>query len=131
MLVLITYDVNTEDAAGRKRLRQIAKKCVDYGQRVQNSVFECLLDAGQCRSLQAKLLSIMDPEKDSLRFYYLGNQYEKKVEHFGCKNTYRPALFTLQWAFLAAFSKAFVTLAKDGQGKLCIFAVAPPTGSVD
>lgn len=63
MLVLITYDVNTEDAAGRKRLRQIAKKCVDYGQRVQNSVFECLLDAAQCRSLQAKLLAIMDPEK--------------------------------------------------------------------
>ena len=90
MLVLITYDVNTEDAAGRKRLRQIAKKCVDYGQRVQNSVFECLLDAGQCRSLQAKLISIMDSEKDSLRFYYLGNQYKKKVEHFGCKNTYLP-----------------------------------------
>ena len=90
MLVLITYDVNTEDAAGRKRLRQIAKKCVDYGQRVQNSVFECLLDAAQCRSLQAKLLAIMDPEKDSLRFYYLGNQYEKKIEHFGCKNTYSP-----------------------------------------
>ena len=90
MLVLITYDVNTEDAAGRKRLRQIAKKCVDYGQRVQNSVFECLLDAAQCRSLQAKLLAIMDPEKDSLRFYYLGNQYEKKIDHFGCKNAYSP-----------------------------------------
>ena len=90
MLVLITYDVNTEDAAGRKRLRQIAKKCVDYGQRVQNSVFECLLDAGQCRRLQAQLLSIMDPEKDSLRFYYLGKQYEKKVEHFGTKSTYLP-----------------------------------------
>ena len=90
MLVLITYDVNTEDAAGRKRLRQIAKKCVDYGQRVQNSVFECILDAAQCRSLQAKLVSIMDKEKDSLRFYYLGNQYAKKVEHFGCKNTYLP-----------------------------------------
>lgn len=90
MLVLITYDVNTNDAAGRKRLRQIAKKCVDYGQRVQNSVFECLLDTGQCRSLQAKLLAIMDPEKDSLRFYYLGNHYEKKVEHFGCKSTYQP-----------------------------------------
>lgn len=90
MLVLITYDVNTEDAAGRKRLRQIAKKCTDYGQRVQNSVFECLLDAAQCRSLQAKLLTIMNSEKDSLRFYYLGNQYEKKVEHFGCKNTYLP-----------------------------------------
>ena len=90
MLVLITYDVNTGDAAGRKRLRKIAKKCVDYGQRVQNSVFECLLDSAQCLSLQAKLVSIMDPEKDSLRFYYLGSQYEKKVEHFGCKNTYLP-----------------------------------------
>ena len=90
MLVLITYDVSTEDAAGRKRLRQIAKKCVDYGQRVQNSVFECLPDAEQSRSLQAKLLKIMDPEKDSLRFYYLGNKYENKVEHFGCKQTYLP-----------------------------------------
>ena len=90
MLVLITYDVNTADAAGRKRLRQIAKKCVDYGQRVQNSVFECLLDAGQCRRLQAALLDLIDPEKDSLRFYYLGKQYEKKVEHFGAKNTYQP-----------------------------------------
>lgn len=90
MLVLITYDVNTEDAAGRRRLRQIAKKCVDYGQRVQNSVFECLLDTAQCRTLQAKLLAIMDGEKDSLRFYYLGRQYEKKVEHFGCKKTYLP-----------------------------------------
>ena len=90
MLVLITYDVNTEDAAGRKRLRQIAKKCVDYGQRVQNSVFECILDAAQCRSLQAKLVSIMDKEKDSLRFYYLGKKYENKIEHFGCKQTYLP-----------------------------------------
>lgn len=90
MLVLITYDVNTEDAAGRKRLRLIAKQCVNYGQRVQNSVFECLLDAGQCRSLQAKLVSIMDPKRDSLRFYYLGNKFEKKVEHFGCKNSYNP-----------------------------------------
>lgn len=90
MLVLITYDVNTEDAEGRKRLRKIAKKCVDYGQRVQNSVFECKLDAAQCRSLQAKLVSMIDPEKDSLRFYYLGNHYQSKVEHFGCKHTYMP-----------------------------------------
>lgn len=90
MLVLITYDVNTENAAGRRRLRQIAKQCVNYGQRVQNSVFECLLDAAQCKSLQAKLCSIMDMEKDSLRFYYLGNAYEKKIEHFGCKETYLP-----------------------------------------
>ena len=90
MMVLITYDVNTEDAAGRKRLRQIAKQCVNYGQRVQNSVFECMLDPAQCKLLLAKLLSIMDPDKDSLRFYYLGSRYEKKIEHFGCKQTYLP-----------------------------------------
>ena len=90
MLVLITYDVNTEDAAGRKRLRQIAKQCVNYGQRMQCSVFECLLDAAQCRSLQAKLCKIMDPQKDSLRFYYLGNHYENKIEHFGAKISYSP-----------------------------------------
>ncbi|MCD8322181.1 MAG: CRISPR-associated endonuclease Cas2 [Oscillospiraceae bacterium] len=90
MLVLITYDVNTEDAAGRKRLRQIAKQCVNYGQRVQNSVFECLLDAAQCRTLQAKLCGIMDTERDSLRFYYLGNQYKTKIEHFGRDTAYSP-----------------------------------------
>lgn len=90
MLVLITYDVNTEDAAGRRRLRQIAKQCINYGQRVQNSVFECLLDAAQSRMLQAKLCKIMDPERDSLRFYYLGNRYENKVEHFGLKPSYDP-----------------------------------------
>ena len=90
MLVLITYDVNTEDAAGRKRLRQIARQCVNYGQRVQNSVFECLVDPAQCRLLQAKLCQIMDPEKDSLRFYYLGDRYEKKIEHFGARTTYLP-----------------------------------------
>lgn len=90
MLVVITYDVNTETAAGRKRLRQIAKQCVNYGQRVQNSVFECLLDAAQCRMLQAKLVSIMDEELDSLRFYYLGNQYEQKIQHFGRNAVYQP-----------------------------------------
>ena len=90
MLVLITYDVNTSDAAGRGRLRRIAKQCVNYGQRVQNSVFECLLDAAQCKLLQAKLLDIMDADKDSLRFYYLGNRYENKMEHFGCRQTYLP-----------------------------------------
>lgn len=90
MLVLITYDVNTEDSSGRKRLRQIARQCVNYGQRVQNSVFECLLDAAQCRSLQAKLCKIMDPEKDSLRFYYLGDRYKNKIEHFGTKASYDP-----------------------------------------
>lgn len=90
MMVLITYDVNTEDAQGRKRLRQIAKQCVNYGQRVQSSVFECVLDAAQCRTLQHKLVQIMDQEKDSLRFYYLGNQYQAKIEHFGAKQTYEP-----------------------------------------
>ena len=90
LLVLITYDVNPEDAAGRRRLRQIAKQCVNYGQRVQCSVFECLLDIAQCRVLQAKLCSIMDPQKDSLRFYYIGNRYENKIEHFGAKTTYMP-----------------------------------------
>lgn len=90
VLVLITYDVNTEDAAGRRRLRLIAKQCVNFGQRVQNSVFECLLDAGQAKALQSKLVALMDSEKDSLRFYYLGNKYEGKIEHFGAKNSYAP-----------------------------------------
>ena len=90
MMVLITYDVNTENAAGRKRLRQIAKQCVNYGQRVQNSVFECVLDATQCKQLQQKLLALIDPETDSLRFYYLGNRYQTKIEHFGAKSTYEP-----------------------------------------
>ncbi len=89
-MVLITYDVNTEDAKGRRRLRQIAKQCVNYGQRVQNSVFECVLDAAQCKALQHKLLQIIDPDKDSLRFYYLGNHYQTKIEHFGSRETYDP-----------------------------------------
>ena len=90
MLVLITYDVNTENADGRRRLRRVAKQCVNYGQRVQNSVFECLLDPAQCKMLQAKLLSIMDEEKDSIRFYNLGNSYKSKIEHFGAKQGYDP-----------------------------------------
>ena len=88
MLVLITYDVNTEDAAGRKRLRQIARQCVNYGQRVQNSVFECLLDSAQCRISQHKLVQIMDQDRDSLRFYYLGDKYHTRIEHFGAKAGY-------------------------------------------
>lgn len=90
MMVLITYDVNTQDAAGRRRLRLIARQCVNYGQRVQNSVFECVLDAAQCKELQHKLISLMDKERDSLRFYYLGNKYQAKVEHFGTKAPYEP-----------------------------------------
>lgn len=83
MLVLVTYDVNTETAAGRKRLRKVAKECVDHGQRVQNSVFECLLDAAQFAVLKATLEDLIDPEVDSLRFYRLGNNYQTKVEHVG------------------------------------------------
>ena len=95
MMVLITYDVSTADSAGRKRLRKIAKHCVNYGQRVQNSVFECVLDAAQCRQLQSKLVDLMDQQKDSLRFYYLGNQYHTKIEHYGIKQTYEPEGFLM------------------------------------
>jgi len=85
MLVLVTYDVNTETEAGKKRLRQIAKFCVKYGQRVQNSVFECTLDAASYRLMKHQLLSIIDIDKDSLRFYNLGNNYKEKAEHYGVK----------------------------------------------
>lgn len=83
MLVLITYDVNTETASGRKRLRKVAKQCTNYGRRVQNSVFECILDNAQCVTLKAILSDIIDENVDSLRFYYLGNKYQTKVEHIG------------------------------------------------
>ena len=83
MLVLITYDVNTETAAGRTRLRKVAKQCVNYGRRVQNSVFECIVDNAQCIMLKAILTDIIDEQTDSLRFYYLGNRYQTKVEHIG------------------------------------------------
>ena len=83
MLVLITYDVNTENAAGKTRLRKVAKQCVNYGRRVQNSVFECLLDNAQSITLKAILADIIDLEKDSLRIYYLGNKYQTKIEHIG------------------------------------------------
>lgn len=87
MLVLITYDVNTETAAGKTRLRQVAKQCVNYGTRVQNSVFECEMDAAKCREVKAVLEEIIDTEKDSLRFYYLGNNYKNKVEHIGVRES--------------------------------------------
>lgn len=83
MLVLITYDVNTENAVGKARLRKVAKQCVNYGRRVQNSVFECILDNAQSIMLKATLEDIIDTEKDSLRFYYLGNKYQTKIEHIG------------------------------------------------
>jgi len=88
--VLITYDVNTQDAAGVKRLNKIAKLCVKYGQRVQNSVFECLIENYEYKALQNELLQIADLSKDSLRFYNLGQKYSTKIEHFGAKETYEP-----------------------------------------
>ena len=88
MLVLITYDVNTADAAGRKRLRQVAKQCVNYGQRVQNSVFECQLDSTQLREVAAKLEKLIDKEKDSLRFYNIGSSYENKIKHIGARPSF-------------------------------------------
>lgn len=88
MLTVITYDVNTEDAAGQRRLRKVAKHCVNYGQRVQNSVFECVADAATMAKIKAELIEIADLEKDSLRFYYLGNNYARKIEHYGAKASY-------------------------------------------
>ena len=90
MLILITYDVNTMDADGKRRLRQVAQKCVAHGQRVQNSVFECLLDAAQYKLLKAELTALIDEKKDSLRFYELGNRYASKVEHVGVREAYAP-----------------------------------------
>ncbi len=83
MFVLITYDVNTEDAAGRKRLRRVARQCEKYGKRVQCSVFECVLDPAQTKQLQFALKEIIEDDKDSLRFYYLGDRYKTRIEHFG------------------------------------------------
>lgn len=88
MLVLITYDVNTQTPAGRARLRKVAKQCTNYGQRVQNSVFECILDAAKAREVKEKLIRLIDEENDSLRFYYLGNNYKNKVEHIGAKESF-------------------------------------------
>ena len=90
MLVLITYDVNTETSAGKQRLRKVAKECVNYGQRVQNSVFECDLDAAKYELVKHKLLRLIDPHTDSLRFYNLGNRYASKITHFGAKAAYDP-----------------------------------------
>jgi CRISPR-associated protein Cas2 len=85
MLILVTYDVSTETSAGRRRLNKVAKKCLAYGQRVQNSVFECVLDAAQFVRLRSELTAIIDDDSDSLRFYSLGNNYKSKVIHIGTK----------------------------------------------
>lgn len=88
MLVLICYDVNTETKDGRSRLRKIAKACVNYGQRVQNSVFECQIDEANFRLIQEKMLQIIDHDLDSLRFYRLGNNYKNKIECFGADSSF-------------------------------------------
>lgn len=96
MLVLITYDVNTETPAGKTRLRKVAKQCVNYGTRVQNSVFECVLDPGQCLILKSLLTEIIDESVDSLRFYYMGNQKKARVEQVGVRkgvNVEDPLIF--------------------------------------
>ena len=84
-MVLISYDVSTVDAAGKTRLRKVAKECQNHAQRVQNSVFECQMDATKCRQVKNILENIIDKEVDSLRFYYLGEKYKNKVEHIGAK----------------------------------------------
>ena len=89
-MVIISYDVSTSDTAGKKRLRKVAKECQNHAQRVQNSVFEADLDYSAFLKLKERLLEMIDKEKDSLRFYYLGNNWERRVEHFGAKQTYNP-----------------------------------------
>ena len=90
MMVLVAYDVNTETKEGQKRLRHVAKLCENRGQRVQNSVFECLIDPAQWTELRQKLTDTIDPSKDSLRFYFLGKNWKRRVEHVGAKQTYDP-----------------------------------------
>lgn len=90
MLVLVSYDVSTRDEAGRKRLRRVARLCEDRGQRVQNSVFECLVDAAQWVTFRKSLMAEADPGQDSLRFYFLGNEWKRRVEHIGVKPSYDP-----------------------------------------
>ncbi len=87
MLVLVSYDVATSDTGGPRRLHRVAKACMDYGQRVQHSVFECSVDPEQWTRLKLRLLGEINPAKDSLRFYFLGSGARKKVEHHGAKAT--------------------------------------------
>ena len=87
MLVLVSYDVNVSSENGQRRLRHLAKQCENYGIRVQNSVFECVVDAAKWEEIKAKLLAIAELDKDSLRFYHLGNKYASKIEHYGAKST--------------------------------------------
>jgi len=88
MYVLVTYDVSTGQKAGVRRLRRVAKTCLDFGQRVQNSVFECKVDPAQFTKLKAQLLDIIDQKTDSIRFYHLGKNWQNKVEHYGLNTDY-------------------------------------------
>lgn len=90
MMVLVTYDVNTETAEGRKRLRRVAKVCENSGQRVQNSVFECLVDPARWADMRQRLMKEINPDVDSLRFYFLGSNWKRRVEHSGAKPAYDP-----------------------------------------
>jgi len=90
MMVLITYDVNVTTPSGKSRLRKVAKQCVNHGQRVQNSVFECLVDPTQFAELRFRIENIIDPEFDSVRYYFLGSNWKNRVEHVGAKETYDP-----------------------------------------
>ena len=90
MMVLVTYDVSTVTASGRKRLSKIAKICRDYGQRVQNSVFECNLSNAEFIGVKEKLIKAIDEKEDSLRIYHLGNNYSHHIEHYGVKESYDP-----------------------------------------
>lgn len=92
MMILITYDVSTVNGNGKKRLRQVAKVCVNYGQRVQNSVFECNIEPAMYVDIKHKLSQIIDPELDSLRFYRLGKNWQGRVEMVGKNNTYDPEM---------------------------------------
>mgnify|MGYP006291674253 FL=1 len=90
MMVLVTYDVRTETKEGRRRLRRVAKACENRGQRVQKSVFECLLEPAQWKKLRHRLIEEIDEEEDSLRFYFLGSNWKRRVEHLGAKPGYDP-----------------------------------------
>ena len=90
MMVLISYDVSTTNNSGKTRLRKVAKECQNHAQRVQNSVFEADLDYSSFLKLKARVCELINPDEDSLRFYYLGNNWEKRVEHIGAKKTYNP-----------------------------------------
>ena len=90
MFVLVCYDVNTMTREGRRRLRRVAKACLDFGQRVQHSVFECVLDPAQWERLRERLVEEFDPDEDSLRFYFLGSNWRRRVEHLGAKPSIDP-----------------------------------------